>query len=282
MAVNASQQGEVEMTTNTFCRRLVGFCTTIAALTVITGMAVAQPTSVSRSRTRGEAQVTTKELSGTVVHVEGNQLVVQMSTGELQFFTPPPERRFIIDGKELRTSELKPGTKLNATYTEAVTPVTERTVESLSGKVWYAAGPSVILTLPSGENRKYFVKDTDPVEFLNAEGKKITVFDLRKGMNIKATRITEAPDTELATTTEVTGTAPAVATAQARPAPAKAATPARPAARPAAATAPEPAPEPAAAPPAQLPRTASPLPLAGLLGLLLTGAAFGIRRYRRS
>ena len=48
------------------------------------------------------------------------------------------------------------------------------------------------------------------------------------------------------------------------------------------APAPEPAPAPAPAPEApKMPKTASPLPLVGLLGLFLTGASFGIRKFRR-
>ncbi len=103
----------------------------------------------------------------------------------------------------------------------------------------------------------------------------MTVFDLRKGMNISATKITEEPKTVFATNTVVTGSAPRAQLAQAQPARA----PARPAARPAPRPAPARAPAPA---PAQLPKTGSPLPLAGLLGLLFISASFGIRGFRQS
>ena len=39
------------------------------------------------------------------------------------------------------------------------TPVTERTTTVGDRKVWYVAGPNVILTLPNDENRQYKVKN---------------------------------------------------------------------------------------------------------------------------
>ena len=53
--------------------------------------------------------------------------------------------------------DLKPGTKLTATVTTTTTPVTVRTTTVGSGRVWYVAGTTVILTLPNGENRQYKV-----------------------------------------------------------------------------------------------------------------------------
>ncbi len=139
------------MTTNAWRRPLAGLCATLTILLLVTALASAQTTT----STPGTAEVKTVKLSGTVVAVEGNQLLVKLSNGEHQVFTPPPERRFMIDGKELRVSELVPGTKLNATYAETTTPVTDRTVQTLAGKVYYVSPPTVLLTLPSGETRKY-------------------------------------------------------------------------------------------------------------------------------
>lgn len=244
-------------------------CTVLAALAFAATVA-AQPKTVSQEATKGTPTVKTLQLSGTVVQVEGNQLLVKLASGEVRMFTPPPDRRFIIDGKELRLSELQPGTKLKATYTETTTPVTERTVQSLTGKVFYVAPPTVILTLENGENKVYSIKSSDPVKFHNSEGKPMTVFDLRKDMTVRATKITEAPRTELSTTASVTGTAPS-AVAASRPE----------AAPPTAAPASTATTGSAPAAPRRLPKTASPLPAVGLLGLLFTAAGIGLRTYRR-
>jgi hypothetical protein len=222
----------------------------------------------------------TYTLTGTVVEVDANTLVVKMDTGDVRLFTPPADRRFLIDGRELTLSQLQPGTKLTASVKESTSTVTDRTVETLEGTVFYAAGTTVILTLPTNERRQYSIKSGDPVKFYDYSNKEMTVFDLRKNMRIKATKITESPRTELVTTASVTGTAPTAA-AQTQTAAAAAQAPAAAPAAPRAASS-TPPPQPAeTAPQAALPKTASPSALVGLIGLasLLTGV--GLTAWRR-
>ena len=240
-----------------------------ALLSLASAVAVAQPTSTSQTSTKGAATSRTQTLSGTVIQVDGNTVAVKMSSGEVRMFNPPPDRRFVVDGKELRADQLAVGTRLKATVTETSTPVTDRTVQSLEGKVWYVAAPTVILTLPNGQNRQYVVASDSPVKFTDGEGKPITVFDLRKDMNVKAVKITEAQRYELASNVAVTGTGPASAAAPA-------AAPAAPAAAPAASA------SAGAAPAKTLPKTATQLPLLGLTGIasLLTGLSLTVRRLR--
>jgi LPXTG-motif cell wall-anchored protein len=230
----------------------------------------------------------TETLSGSVIEVDGGTLIVKMDTGEVRSFTPPADAVFTIDGKPLKLNQLQPGTKLTATYKTTSTTTMAKTVDTLEGTVVYAAGPTVILRLPSNERRQFHIKANDPVKFYNHEGKEITVFDLRKNMNIKATKITEAPKTELATNTTVTGTAPATAAAPAQQAAAAAPAQQPAAARPAAAPA-APAAQPAAATasaeagekPKTLPKTGSSLPLLGLVGLSSLAIGVGLTIARR-
>jgi hypothetical protein len=154
---------------------------------------------------KGAPIVTTEQLHGTVLYVEGNELIVRMSTGEIRDFQVAPPRKFIIDGKELTVAELKVGTELTATVTTTKTPVTERTTTIGSGTVWYVSGNTVIVTLPNGENRTYQVEDSYR---FTVDGQPASVRDLRKGMTISAERIVEEPRTEIATDTVVTGKAP--------------------------------------------------------------------------
>jgi LPXTG-motif cell wall-anchored protein len=161
-------------------------------------------------------------------------------------------------------SQLKPGTTLNSTYTETQTTVMDRTVETLEGRVWYVSPPTVILILSTGEAKKYSITKDWTGKLYDGNKKEITVFDLRKDMQISGTKITEAPRVEFSRDVVITGTAPK-AEAAAAPAP-----------RTEAAPAPAPTEE-----PKKLPKTGTPLPLAGLIGLLLTGASLGIRRFRR-
>jgi LPXTG-motif cell wall-anchored protein len=282
--------------TNSLTRLMVGG----VFLSLVSTVAVGQPTSTSQSTVPGAPTSRTQTLSGTVVQVDGNTVAVRMSSGDIRMFTPPPERRFVIDGKELSASELAVGTRLKATVTETSTPVTDRTVQALEGKVWYAAGPTVILTLPNGQNRQYTVPANSPVKFTDADGKSITVFDLRKDMMVKAVRIIESPRIELATDVAVTGTGPSASSraaaggdaSGARPAAAGSGAPAASGARPAAAPAASSAASTGASTGAsgnaaaarQLPKTASQLPLLGLTGVasLLIAMSLSVRRRRAS
>src|SRR5438309_1402057 len=123
----------------------------------------------------------TEHLSGTVVQVEGNDLLVRMSTGGFRNFNVPESRKFLVDGQELSVHDLKPGTRLSATVTTTNTPVTERTTTVGTGKVWFVQGNTVILTLPNNENRMYKVQESYR---FNINGQPATVHDLRKGMTV--------------------------------------------------------------------------------------------------
>ena len=246
------------------------------ALMFATSIVAQQMPRTTKQDIAGASTVKTEKLSGTVVVVDGNKLIVRMSSGDIRYFEPPESRRFTVDGQELTVRDLKPGTKLQATVTTTTTPITERTTTVGTGKVWHVAGYNVILTLPNGENRQYKV---DGNYKFKVNGQQATVFDLKKGMVVAAEKIVEVPRTEFATKIAVTGQAPAAlapVVAQSRSAPA--ATAAAPAAPPANAPS-TPAPvEQAAAPAPTMPDTASPFPLAGILGAALIGTSFLLRR----
>ena len=73
------------------------------------------------------------------------------------------------------------GTVLTADVTVTETPVVDRTITTLKGKVWVAGPTSVILTLESGENKQYDI----PSGFkFDVDGKKVEAMELRPGMNI--------------------------------------------------------------------------------------------------
>ena len=258
---------------------LIGLC----AITATVALCAQQMPKSTTQKIAGASTSKTEQLHGTVLQVEDNHLLVRMSTGDVRAFDVPESRRFVIDGNEVTVHDLKPGTKLTATVTTTTTPVTERTTTVGTGKVFYVAGTTVILTLPNNENRMYKVKDS--YKFM-VDGRPATVFDLRKGMIVSAEKIVEEPKTELATNIAVTGTAPAAPkpvvaeTPAARPAPRPAPKPVETAERTAPPVEPTPAPAEAPKPPAKLPKTGSPVPLIGMLGLLFTGASMGLRKLR--
>ena len=180
----------------------------VACLTVfsIAAAAYAQQTTPQTEKVKGETKVDTVKMTGEVVRVQGNWLLVKMQPqGNYSLFDVKPGREFIIDGQTKHIMDLQPGTVLTATITTTTTPVTMRTTETLNGTVWWAQGNYVVLTLPNGQNHEYKVPDT--FQFM-VEGKPATVKDLRQGMKVTATKIVEEPFTEISTQASVTGKAP--------------------------------------------------------------------------
>jgi len=184
-------------------RILYGLCT-LSTLLAGLAMILAAQTSTTQ-KISGTATSTTKKQRGTVTYVQGNTLVIKMSTGELRTLTVPDSRTALIDGKEVNIHDLKVGTTLTATITTTTTPILDRTVTNITGTVWYVSAPTVILTLPDGTNKIY--KSLPGYKF-TIDGKPGTVFQLRKGMMISAEKVVEQPRTEIATNTTVKGHAP--------------------------------------------------------------------------
>src|SRR3954463_6827174 len=188
-------------------RMLTGLCTTAMVFTAVSATVMAQQDmpKTTTEHIKGSADVKTEQITGTVVAVEGNDMLVRMSSGGFRNFIVPESRTFTIDGQDVSVHDLKPGTRLTATVTTTTTPVTERTTTVGTGKVWYVSGNTVIITLPNNENRMY--KVSEDYKF-NVHGQPASVHDLRKGMVISAEKIVEAPRTEVAANTTVTGHAP--------------------------------------------------------------------------
>jgi len=250
----------------------------------------AQDTTQTQVRP-GTPTTTTSVERGEVVYASGNDLVVKMDTGEIRHVNVPDSARATVDGKDLSVHDLKPGMKLQRTITTTTTPKTVTTIRTIQGTVFAVIPPSnLILSFPEGGNKSYNVpKDQKFV----IDGKTYSAFELKKGMKIAATVVSESSDVAVTETRRATGTAPAAAPPPPPPTPVvyvgvllievpAPATPPPPpptrlAATPnarAAAVAPEPAPK-------ALPKTAGSLPLVGLLGLLLCTASLGIRMLRR-
>ena len=254
----------------------------LVAIMVCAGVSVvlmAQQVSTTETE-KGVPSRQVKVERGEVVYVSGNEVVVRMEDGVVRHVTVPDSARATVDGKEVSVHDLKPGMKLQRTIATTTRPQVVTTVTTIKGKVFNVNPPnSVILTLPEGNKQYKIPKDQ---KFM-IDGEEKTAFDLRKGMNVSATVIQQVPETVVAQQRKTTGTAPpppatppmeGVLLIEEVPAP-KAVAKAEPAPTPAPAAAPEPAPK-------KLPKTGSPLPLMGLLGLLASGLSFGMRWLRRS
>jgi LPXTG-motif cell wall-anchored protein len=206
------------------------------------------------------AQNTTYEIkAGTVLHVYGNNLVVEMLDGSIKEFDVPEGFTFDIDGKQVPVGDLKPGTKLASVVTTTETPREVQVTEFRSGTVLKVVGTTLIVRMADGEIRR--LKNVPRDQMFEVDGKELRVEQLREGMKLRA----KVVSTHTAIITEedvmVAGTAPEA------PRPAAAARPAAPAAAP--------------APAPMLPKTGSSTPLAGLLGMILLLVGAGIAVIRR-
>jgi LPXTG-motif cell wall-anchored protein len=223
----------------------------------------------------GDASFDTEVRNAEVAYVEGNDLVLKLESGKVEHLVVPDSDTFTIDGKDVSVHELTAGTKLTQTITTSTAPRYVNTVRTLKGKVWHVnpVGSSVILSLPDNTNHLYKIPNHAK---LVINGQQKSVSDLKKGMQIEVTIVTDDTHTVTEQTKSVAGMAPA----------APIATPAErgllliyvPQSAPrfqASAEQPE---ELASA----LPKTGSSLPLLGMLGGLVMATSLGVGAVRRS
>jgi hypothetical protein len=229
----------------------------------------AQVQTETSTHVAGAATSTTKVERGEVVYVSGNDLLVKLEDGTTRHFANVPESaRVTVDGQQLGIHDLKPGMKLEKTITTTTVPKTIKTVQSVTGTVWNVNPPvAVILTLEDGKNQQFKIPKGQ--KFV-VDGQTVDAWGLKKGMKIAATKVVEAPQTEITQQSKVTGEMP--------PTP-----PAPPADVPILVAEEAPAPQQVAAAepaPAALPKTASQLPLIGFLGMLSLASWFGMKALR--
>jgi hypothetical protein len=225
----------------------------------------------TQSVEHGPAKQDVKIQRGEVVYVSGNDMIVKMEDGALEAFNNVPDSKTVtVDGRQLNIHQLKAGMTLEKQTITTTTPRLVTTVETVTGKVFHVTPPnSVILTLENGENQRFKIPSGQK---FNINGEEKDAWGLKKGMVVSVQRVTEVPETVVSEEITHTGKMPPPP-----PAP-KADVPVLVAAAP-----PAPAPTEAAAaePTAKLPKTASELPLLGLIGGLLCGVSLTLTGIRK-
>ena len=234
-----------------------------SCLVFLAGAAVAQETS-------------TRTVNFEIVSVDGNTIVWRDPAGVTKEFKAPADFKLTMDGKQLGVADLKPGMKGSAVVTTTTTHNPVVVSEVKNAEVLFVSGNAIVVR-QDGKPRKYTQADVERRHAkLYRQGVEVALSQFRPGDRLSATIITDGPP-ETVTESQVA----AMVDPAAKPAPVAAAAP-PPAPAPARDPAPAPAPEPAAAPADTLPKTASPLPLIGIVGVLSLAAAFALRSIRRS
>ena len=238
------------------------------------GVASAQQPSATTTTQMGTPETTTstRVINATVVSVNGNKVVGKDASGKATEYTIPDGFKFQFEGRDIGVADLKPGMKVSATVTTTTTTTPVTVTEIRKGKVLAVVGDDVIVRGPQGVRRFSNQDARARNATIMRDGKQISLSDLHVGDVFTAVIVTDHPP-------KVVSAREAKAYASEEP---------KPAAAPATAAAPAPAPAqapaaaPAPAPAKKLPKTASRIPLVGLMGALSIAVGLGLSLVRRS
>jgi hypothetical protein len=239
-------------------------CAVIACLTWSTASAQ-QTTSESRT------------VHFTVVAVNGNTVTVKTREKGAQEITVPEDFRFTVDGKQVSAHELQPGMTGTAQITTTTTTTPVVVTEVKNGTVSKVVGNSIVVQTQKGY-QMFTEADAAKrgVEIIK-DGQKADFSSLHEGDRLSATIVTTHPPKIVTKRQVEANLAAPVAAATAG---ASGTTPA-PHAAPSAQTGAPAAPAGETPHKRKLPKTGSPFPLVGLVGLTLCGAAMLIGALRR-
>jgi hypothetical protein len=242
-------------------------CKLVVAGTMFLAIAFTAHTQVQTTTTdqSGAGSKAVRVERGEVVYVSGNNVVVKAEDGTLRDFNNVPDSATVtVDGKQLNVHQLQVGMKIERQTITTSTPKRITTVKTVTGTVWHVNPPNaVILTLADGTNQQFKIpKGTT----FNVNGKPTDAFGLKKGMKVDAQQVTEESEIQVAQEVKTTGVMPPPPPAPAPDVPVLLVVLARPLPTVASETA-----------PTALPKTASNLPLVGLLGALFLAIGFGLK-----
>ena len=198
----------------------------------------------------------TQTKSGVVETVAGNKVVLREADG-LHEYNLPDGFKFQLDGRDVGVADIQPGMTVKAAVTDKVTTRNVTVTRIESGTVAQVAPGGIVIQEKGGDLKSYDFKDSSGNDiYYVKDGKELSLRNVKKGEKLSGSFISTLPAQQVSQRTVV----------------AKATEPA-----------PPPAPEPvavAAATPRRLPKTASPLPLLGLLALVAGGLALSLRAAR--
>ncbi len=216
----------------------------------VSPVAFAQAAGAATSAESTSVKQTVKQ--GTVESVAGNKVVLKEADGEHEY-TLPDGFTFQVDGKSVGVDQIKPGMQVGAVITDKVTTRNVTVTRVAKGTVMQVAPGGIVLKDEKGELKSYNFKDPDGNDvYFAKDGKQVPLRTVKKGERLSGTFVTTLPPT---TTSQRSVVAHASAPAEPGPSTTVAAAPA-------------------------MPKTASPLPLVGLLALVCGGIALTLRAAR--
>ena len=213
------------------------------------------PVALAQTTTTESTSVTQQVKRGEVQAVYGNKVVMKEADG-LHEYTVPDGFKFQLDGKDVGVDQIKPGMMIGALITDKVTTRQVTITRVASGTVMQVAPGGIVVKDEKGDLKSYNFKDSEGNDlYYIKDGKEVSARSVKKGERLSGTFVTTLPPQQVS---QRSVKAKAVAPALRRE------------------------PVAVAAAPARLPKTASPLPLVGLLAALSAGIALTLRAARRA
>jgi len=142
---------------------------------------------------------------GTVIHAVGNSLVVKLQDGSVQYFVTPEDQTFDIDGKQVKTNDLKAGTRLTQVITTTTSDVMVNSIRNVDLKVIHVLPDQLNVQMSDGTQKLLTVPEGTMFEI---DGKQLKLTDLREGMRVKGTVVIKTPQTVVTQGRNTTGVAP--------------------------------------------------------------------------
>lgn len=141
-----------------------------------------------------------------VVYASGDDLIAKLDNDRIEYFVVPDSQQFMVNGKEVSTRALEPGTNLSQPIITTTAPHMVARIQVLQGIIWEVTPPtSLILRFDDGSTTRYAIPSA---EKFYVNGKERTAFELRKGMRIWATIVTDQSQTVMEQTKSAVEHAP--------------------------------------------------------------------------
>ena len=156
---------------------------TVAAVLGLTAVAVTQETSTTTTTPKSVAGVVTID-TAQVVYVSGDDVVLKQPDGGLRLLDMRPGTPLVVDGKQVKPSDLTPGSNLAHVQVHRRMESDVTTVTQINGTITAKKGRVVTVRLDDGTSKIYSV----PYDAtFNIDGKTVEYADVSRGSKISAT-----------------------------------------------------------------------------------------------
>ena len=170
----------------------------LGALCVVTSAAAQTSPPAQKSET---TTMQTTQKSGVIETIYGNHVVLKDADGTTHEYTVPQDFKFQMAGKPITVADLRPGMKVDATFTKETTVHEVTLTRNVTGQVAQVAPGGIVVRDSSGKLTSYAARDWEgndltilrPGRELPWRPEEIGWQQLRVGDKLNATIVTTLP-----------------------------------------------------------------------------------------